>query len=188
MKKYRNDLYLFVILMFILYFFSINKFMFKNIDIVNILFVIYPISFFITSTIEARYSGNFYVFPIVSSIFYIPLAFTIYDVSYLACFFIYLVIGLLGGLFGLWCHDNEEVRKSFKKAIGVVSIIGIIFTTAAYFLNIYLSKCLDYYCRVSDFFTASSIQSLMAIGLMILLAWFCFRKKGKKKKDKDGEK
>ena len=99
-----------------------------------------------------------------------------------------LLIGLLGGLFGLWCHDNEEVRKSFKKAIGVVCIIGIIFTTAVYFLNIYLSKCLDYYCRVSDFFTASSIQSLISIGLMILLAWFCFRKKGKKKKDKDGEK
>ena len=117
MKKYRTKFYLFVFLMFILYFFSINEFMFKNIDIVNILFVIYPISFFIISTIEARYSGNFYVFPIVSSIFYIPLAFTIYDISYLACFFIYLFIGLLGGLFGLWCHDNEEVRKSFKKQL-----------------------------------------------------------------------
>ena len=187
MKKYRNKFYLFVILIFILYFFPINGYMFKNIDIMNILFVIYPLSYFITSMIEARYSGNFYIFPIITSIFYIPLTFTIFSTSYLPCFFIYLIAGLLGGLFGYWCYSNEEVRKSFKKAIGIVSIIGTIFASIAYILNIFLYKCLDYYCTIADFFTASSLQSIVAIILLIVLAWFCFRKK-KKKKDKDDNK
>ena len=172
--------------MFILYFFPINGFMFHKVDLNNILYIIYPISYFICCTIEARHSGNFYIFPILTSIFYIPLAFTIFDISYLPCFFIYLVAGLVGGLFGYWCNTNDEVRKSFKKALGVVSVIAVIFTVLAQIINIAYNECFNYYCEISDFITASSIQSVIIVVLLIILAIYCLKKK-KKKKDKDDD-
>ena len=181
LKKYKIELELFIILMFILYFLPINGYMFKELDISNILFVIYPISYFLCATIEGKHSGNFYIFPIISSIFYIPLAFTIFETTYLPCYFIYLFIGLLGGLFGVWCHNNEELRKSFKKALGVLSIVAIIFIVLFNIIYIFFYECANYYCEISDFLNASTIQTILVIALLVLLAVYCFRKKKKKK-------
>ncbi len=180
MKKYKIELKLFIILMFILYFLPINSYMFNKLDMANLVYVIYPISFFITSAIESRHSGNFYIFPILSTIFYIPLAFTVFDTSYLPCYFIYIAIALLGGLFGLWCYSNEELRKSFKKAIGVVSIISIIFIVLYNLIYIFMDKCRDYYCEFKDFFNATTIQNIFIIALLLILAIYCFKKKKKK--------
>ncbi len=180
MKKYKIQLKLFFILIFILYFLPINGFMFKKLDVANLLFVIYPIAFFLTSTIESRHSGNFYVFPIATSIFYIPLAFTVFEVNYLPCYFLYIFIALLGGLFGLWCHNNEDLRKSFKKAVGIISVISIIFIILFNLIYIIMDKCINYYCTIEDFINASTIQTLITIGLLVILAIYCFKKKKKK--------
>ncbi len=184
LKKYNIAYKVFFILLFIIYFFPITGYFFNQVNLLNILFIIYPIAFFMCSAIASKDTGNFYVIPIVCSLLYIPLTFTIFEVKYLSCFFLYLVMGLLGGLLGLWCYSNKDVKKIFKQAVGIASIIASIFTFLAITIKFYYEECDLYICTLTSFIRFEFIEAFVIIVLMIALAVHCLRKEPKKKRGK----
>lgn len=182
MKKYKFEIVLLVIIFVILYCFPINIYLtsdFLHADLSNLLYIINPFTYFICSIIEARHSNNFYIFPIIISCLFIPLAFTIYKSSYLSLFFLYLGIALIGGLFGYWCKNNDEARKSLKKALGIMCIIAGIFT----FLATVISYIFKYYevgsLNFKNIFNLINIETYIFIIICFILGRYCLRKKKK---------
>ena len=149
----------------------------------NMLFVINPLALFICSAYTAKRQRDFYIFPIICSSLFIPLVFTIYDISYLPIFFIYIIISLLGGVFGLWCNSNSEGAKAFKKAFGISAIIACIFIFSYLIVDIYTFQCSANICALPDLITFNNIELIIIVLLIALFAIYCFKKDKNKKKD-----
>lgn len=189
-KKYKNDFILLIIVFIVLYFLPINVYLTTDSMSANyntLIFVINPLTIFCSSAIHSRYGRPLFVFPVIYSILYLPLVFTIYSVSYLYCFFIYLIVGLIGGFLGFWFNDKEDVVKSFKKAIGICAIVFSIFAFLVSILDI-IAQCNRAYCNYFYNLTVGNLNTYICIVIMILLSIRCLKKKKKKKKKKDDDK
>ena len=185
LKEYKKDLFLLIMVAIIMYILPINLYLTsKNPSEVNyntLIFVANNLAIFIGSIIEARYKRLFYIFPLIASVMFMPLPFILYSQSYLACIIMYIFVGLLGGLVGLWFRDNEEAVKSFKKAFGIMFIVGSIFTIIINTTNIILphTDSLIYSDLTFDL-TVGSINVYICVLIMILLSIRCLKKKKKK--------
>ena len=183
MKKYRRALIGLGIVFTIMYLIPIIMYLTDFLEgtiMNNMLYVINPLTLFICSAFSSKKNGDFYVFPSIYSILFIPLTFTIYNSSYLSVFFLYIIISLIGGLFGLWCNTNSEVAKAFKKAFGITAIIAGLFTLAYLIVDIYTFQCEEVFCSIYDLITFNNIQLLIIIILVFLFAIYCLKKEKKK--------
>lgn len=182
LKKYKLEVKLLLVIIFIFYFLPINVYLVGDIDSANfsnLLYIINPITLFICSVIDGRYRSNFYILPIIAAGLFIPLSFTIYQNHYLWLFFIYLAIGICGGMLGCWCADKEDVRKSFKKAIGIMCVIAAIFSIIFTIANFVIISCVNNTCDYLDIFSVENIEMAIFIVVCIILGRYCFKKKKK---------
>lgn len=180
MKKYSLEIKLTLVLIIVLYVFPIYLYLTNNYEINNlgnILFILYPFTFFICSMIESKYKGNFYIYPIGSTILFIPLAFTIYNSNYLPCFFLYLIFSLLGGLFGYWLHSHNDAYKSFKQALGISCIIGSIFSLIALLLKYRFYYCYNSICNREDVINFPNLKILIIIIGVVLMGRHCLKER-----------
>ena len=70
LKKYKLEVKLLLVIIFIFYFLPINVYLVGDIDSANfsnLLYIINPITLFICSVIDGRYRSNFYILPITSA-------------------------------------------------------------------------------------------------------------------------
>lgn len=190
LKRYRLEIVCSIVLIFFLYILPAIYVITLGNDIKvvdNLLFVINPFMYFFLSVIYARYRSDFYIMPIASAILYIPSVFAIYSGRYLAVFFLYIITSLLGGIVGLKFSTDDEFLKAFKKAVGIMSIVGSCFIFGYTIVDNFLNR--DYYTHVSinDFFDLSDITNYFIILLLILLAYRCLRKNKKKKGKKSND-
>lgn len=182
MKKYSLEIKMLLVAVIVLYVLPINIYFisdFNSGNYSNLLYVINPIAFFLISIVEGSRRNNFYVFPLVLSSLYIPLTFTIYPSKYLSLFFLYLVISLVGGLFGVWMSDKEDVRKSFKKAVGIMCVIGAIFAFALTIVDFIFKYCKNGICEYQSIFSLANIEIIIFIIICFFLGRYCLKKKKK---------
>ena len=185
MRKYFCELIFLVIILLVMYLIPLIMYFMDYLNgsaMNNMLFVINPLALFICSAYAAKRKRDFYIFPIICSALFIPLVFTLYTTAYLPLFFGYIVVSILGGLFGLWCNEQNDVAKSFKKAFGISAIIGGIFTLACIIVDNFTFKCMQDDCSTIRLFDFDNIQKFLIVILILLFAAYCL-KKDKKKKD-----
>ena len=168
MKKYFLEIKLGLFFLIIVYIIPISSGYESN-NLANQLFVLNSFTYFLISTIYARYRGYFYIPPIVLSILFIPLSFTIYETTYLLLVFFYLFISLIGGFLGYWFNTQKEVCKAFKDAVGISSVLATIICILACIVSLTINSIYN-----------TSIYYYLAITLLILLARRCLKKEKKK--------
>ena len=186
-KKYRLEIEILMILLILFILIpacnvAVNGYDFKSVG--NLLLVVNPLVILFTSIVYARYNANFYLEPIIASILYIPSVFAIYNGNYLGYFFLYLILGFLGGIIGYKFAKDSAFLKAFKEAVGVFSYIACGFIMVWTVLNNFLFREPYEIITLRTFFDLGDITNYLIACLFLFLGWRCLQK-GKKKKKKE---